>query len=137
MVDPYFEGNCKMPNEGCWLCSDIMLLRVSTGSTTVGNLESIWRRGCEVKVEELIRGSSQVTMERLALPARRRSNARRLEGEIVSQSESSDYGVVVRIEFTNGEWSRNRWRPQHLWRIPANASAKPAKAMAGGAAPVC
>jgi len=104
-----------MHKHGEHLCSDLVSLKLSTGETAIGHLEKISTSGCQITLDERVAAASVVALQCVECP---KGDARciqcRMTGVVMSQNDDAPFGVLVDVEFTNGTWCEERWKPRHL-----------------------
>jgi len=104
-----------MHKPGEHLCSDLVSLRLSTGEAVVGHLEKISASGCEITLDGRVAADSVVALQCVECP---KGDALciqcRMTGVVRSQENDPPLGVLVAVEFTDGTWCEERWKPRHL-----------------------
>jgi hypothetical protein len=132
----------SMHKHGEYLCSDLISLKFSTGETVMGHLEMISKSGCHITLDERVAAQSVVALQCVECPKGEAHCIRcRMTGVIISQDDDLALGVLAAVEFTNGTWCEERWKPRHLvdldllTKIPparARASSKPLRSLHPG-----
>jgi hypothetical protein len=105
-----------------FLCSELIKVFTSNGDSLIGNLEEIAPHHCSVLLERPIAEGTQVQIECLGCPTRDRGatcTKCRFTGQVQAQSAAPEIGPAVDISFHGRQWSRRKWRPQHLTGIVA------------------
>jgi len=111
-IPPWKPGMRKRDE---YLCSDLVSIRPSTGETVIAHLEKISTSGCHITLEERVAAASVVELQCVECPkGDAHCSQCRITGVVTSQHDDSPLGILAAVEFTNGIWCKERWKPRHL-----------------------
>ena len=110
------KRDLKTPQRGRFMCSELVTLKAGR-QKLVGNLEEIDRNECSVLLDSYIRAGTEVRLECVDCPRKRRDQGClncRFAGKVEEQKQDAQLGRVTKISFHGRLWSSREWRPRHL-----------------------